>query len=181
MIESKLPKCINVERLCRQNENLSGRLLITDLPRLKSMQIELTEQPIDIILEFRHEENQQAIIKGTIKAILNLRCQRCLGAFLYAINSDFQWGIVKDDKQAKQIQHHYDPIIVSADGSIELIKLLEDEIILNVPIIPMHQNVLDCGKIPPNFIQPTQTSLEKERHSPFSKLTELKKNINKTK
>lgn len=67
-----------------------------------------------------------------------LQCQSCLEPFSYEIMSDFVLGIVNTLDEANALPERYEPALAH-DGSLTLREMIEDEIILNLPIIPRHE------------------------------------------
>ena len=57
------------------------------------------------------------------------------------VSTEFELGIVFSDEQAKHLPKAYEPIIADGD-SLELLPVLEDEIILSLPMFAYHQ---ECG------------------------------------
>jgi uncharacterized protein len=54
------------------------------------------------------------------------------------IISDFSLGIVNTLDEANSLPERYEPAM-AAEGNLALRDLIEDEIILNLPIIPRHE------------------------------------------
>ncbi len=64
-------------------------------------------------------------------------CQRCLQPFAYEVTCNFTVSPVNDDKAAKALPEQYDPVML-LDNKINLLELIEDELILSLPQVPMH-------------------------------------------
>ena len=58
--------------------------------------------------------------------------------FSYDMTSDFNLGIVSTLDEANALPESYEPALAK-EGSLALRELIEDEIILNLPIIPRHE------------------------------------------
>lgn len=137
MSEHFIPEHIDPFRYAEQQLKLHGLIRIADMKRLSS-NISSTDELAVVDLQFGVDEQGVTYLKGQLKAPLTLTCQRCLEAFSYEIISDFVLGIVNTLDEANALPEHYEPAL-AADGHLALRELIEDEIILNLPIIPRHE------------------------------------------
>jgi uncharacterized protein len=87
----------------------------------------------------------------------------------YEIISDFALGIVKSYEEEKALPEQYEPAMVQ-DGQLALRELIEDELILNLPIIPRHEPEVCKVKLP----QADAGWKQDESESPFKVLQSLK-------
>jgi uncharacterized protein len=186
MFESKLPKRINVERLCQHLDRLQGQIFAKELPRLLDM-VESIETPVKVLLDFKHDEIGEAIVSGFVEAKVMLICQRCMQPYCHEVTNNVNWAVVKNDTKAKQVQQQYDPVLESGNNELELLAQLEDEIILSIPIIPMHENLDDCIREPEftsaqAITESVGVPVEIKAYSnPFADLANLKKQLTKQK
>ncbi len=174
MNEAKIPKKIKAEQYCQQGASLVGYLTDRDLIRLRDS-VHIMNSELLVNLNFIYDEYSKPVARGTLNISLDLICQRCLKPFELNIHTDLNWVFVLNDKEAKQAQHHYDPVLLENNGELKLIDVLEDEIFLNLPIIPMHKNLADCKFVK---LQSKQTDFEENdqvNYNPFSVLKTLKK------
>lgn len=83
----------------------------------------------------------------TLKGELNLKCQRCLNAMPYAVDINAQFIVLPNMKSSPQEFDGDDLNEYSDDGDIETIPadehmqvsdLIEDELLLTLPLAPMH-------------------------------------------
>jgi DUF177 domain-containing protein len=122
-------------------------------------------------LQFGIDEQGINYLKGHIKTRLTLQCQRCMEPYIYEIISDFVLGIVNTLDEADALPEHYEPVLTN-EGQLDLKELIEDEIILNSPIVPKH-DPKDC-----KVTLPLETPDEKESsakgNNPFHVLKSLK-------
>jgi uncharacterized protein len=137
MSERMLPEHIDPFRYAEQGLGLSGVINTTDMHRLKAG-ISLHTDKIAVDLQFGVDEQGLTFLKGHLKTMLVLQCQRCMQPFNYEILSDFLLGIVKSLDEVNTLPEHYEPA-VTKEGQLVLRELIEDELILNLPIIPRHE------------------------------------------
>jgi len=136
MSERYLPEHVDPYRFAEQSLQLRGLVKITDMPRLAGSLIS-ADGAVMVDLQFGKDEQGLTYLKGKIDAKLALECQRCMQPFIYEIIPDFALGIVTTLDEANALPSHYEPVLTK-DGQLALRELIEDELILNLPIIPKH-------------------------------------------
>ena len=136
MAEKLLPEHIDPFRYAEQTLTLKGFVSLSDMSRLTGS-LSSTAGEVTADLQFGIDEQGLAFIKGHLRAMLILQCQRCLEPFNYEIISDFLLGLVNNLDEANALPATYEPALVQ-EGELALRELIEDELILNLPIIPKH-------------------------------------------
>jgi uncharacterized protein len=167
MSEKFIPEHIDPYRFAEQSLELDGFVKISDMSRLLNS-VNSAEGLANVHLQFGIDQQGLTYLKGNIKADLTLQCQRCMEPFIYEIISDFALGIVSTLDEANALPGHYEPALAK-EGSLALRELIEDELILNLPIIPRHD---------PNVCK-AQFPADDEKHkesntNPFHVLASLK-------
>jgi len=137
MSEKFIPEHIDPFRYAEQALSLSGAVKLSDLHRVGA-NLNTTEGQISVDFKFGKDEQKLVYVKGHLQAKLALQCQRCMEPFVYEIMSDFILGIVNTLDEASALPSHYEPAI-AIEGQLALRELVEDELILNLPIIPRHE------------------------------------------
>src|SRR3990167_8365126 len=136
MSEKLIPEHVDPFRYAEQGLNLEGAVKIIDMQRLSSMTLP-RDEVVKVDLKFGIDEQDITFLKGHLSTILSLQCQRCMDAFDYEIMTDFFLAIVRTLEEANDLPESYEPALVK-DGYLALRELIEDEIILNLPLIPKH-------------------------------------------
>lgn len=137
MSEKFIPEHIDPFRYAEQSLALDGSVRIADMQRL-SANVLANNDVVNVKLQFGVDEQKITFLKGHLHAKLTLQCQRCMEPYIYEIMSDFALGIVNTLDEANALPDQYEPALAK-DGSLALRELIEDEIILNLPIIPRHE------------------------------------------
>ncbi len=131
------------------------------------------------------EASDCAVIRGRIRAELSLQCQRCLAPMLFAV--DHEVGIVIAESAAvlAGAAEELEPVLLEdcrADGiargegrdtTIKLAPLIEDELMLAVPLAPVHDESEHC-EAPLARTSPDSETGERV-DNPFAALAALKK------
>jgi len=109
------------------------------------------------------------VLRCGVAAVLKLRCQRCMGALDHEVDADILLALASGADEERQLPERFDPLLVS-DKPIRLRDLVEDELLLALPQIPMHERDV-CR----TNISSAEASQEGFRASPFSVLGELRR------
>lgn len=147
MSEKFIPEHIDPFRYAEQSLCLKGAVNIAEMQRLSATTVCASGDTVAVDLQFGVDEQGITFLKGRLATKLTLQCQRCMELYSYEIISDFVLGIVDTLDEANALPEGYEPALAK-EGSLALRELIEDEIILNLPIIPRHEPE-DCKvKIP---------------------------------
>ncbi|HSM21726.1 MAG TPA: DUF177 domain-containing protein [Rubrivivax sp.] len=74
------------------------------------------------------------------QASVVLECQRCLQPFVQALEVDRRVRFVRDEALAEQLDEHSDDDVLALPRRLDLHTLLEDELILALPLVPRHES-----------------------------------------
>ena len=165
MQKEYLPEKVSPYRMSEHGTSLDGIYLFKNMGRLNPSLAEI-EGEVDVHLIFGTIEKQRTpFVKGRLSAWVKLQCQRCLCPFDYEIISDWLWGVVASEAEEVSLPKRYDPIYVDENGMLLLQDMIEDELIVNLPIVAMHDPE-DCkAKLP---LKAHDSEVEKEiRENPF--------------
>lgn len=169
-MEKYIPDHVDPYRLAEQGiQLLDQRVKIDDLSRLKVLVLP-DDTKISVDLHFGVDEQGLTNLKGKVATKLKLQCQRCMEPFIYEIISNFALGIVNTLDEANELPDQYEPALVS-EGALPLKDLIEDEILLNLPIIPRHTPEECKVKLP---YRAAGGEITQEEKSPFHVLASLK-------
>lgn len=169
MPDRQIPEHIDPFRYAEQHINLTGTVNLHEMQRLSNMLPPGDQALAKVTLQFGVDEQKVTYIKGHLETTIILQCQRCLDPFNYEIITNFILGIVHDLEEANTLPEQYEPALTK-EGGLALRELIEDEIILNLPIIPRHEP--DQCKVQLPYVDSVNDT-EKSQH-PFKVLESLK-------
>lgn len=135
-LDKRLPVQIDPIRLATAGQQLIGELEISRLPRLSEL-LTSNEGVVEVALNFDIDVNKIHYVRGLITADLSLSCQRCLNAMPWQLSTDVSLAFIAHEHQIDELVEEYEPYIVSGDPVV-LSDLLEDEILLALPQVPLH-------------------------------------------
>ncbi len=165
-----LPQHINMLRLSEHAANFHGSLLIKDMQRL-APSLYSDEGAVIVDLSLGTDEEGTRFCRVQLKTDVILQCQRCMEPFTYGIMSDFLHGMVSSEREAEALATHYEPVIVQ-DGMLIVQDMIEDELILKMPIVPMHPD-LEC-KVKLPVVDASWAKEGEDGQGPFKVLKLLK-------
>lgn len=141
MPKESLPVKLDPFRFADNAIRVEGMLPINQLTRLSSS-LFATDGEIDVSLAFGIDEEGIRYLKGHIETSLILQCQRCMGSLVYEIIGDFTSAIVNTEEEAEKLPPRYDPVLTE-EGMLNVPNIIEDELIISLPLVPMH-DPKDC-------------------------------------
>jgi len=132
----RLPHQIDPFRLAEAGAQLSGRLPLKQFQRLREVLADDSGE-LAVKLDFEVDELGVPIVQGKVSASLALTCQRCLEAYDYPVDVSIALAWVKTEREADRLPLRYEPYLVE-ETPLQLNDVIEDEVLLALPQIPMH-------------------------------------------
>lgn len=131
-----LPGTIDPILLAERGARLTGTLPLKSMPRLAQGSLEGSGD-VAVDLAFEREEGEQVfVMHGTLRVALRVTCQRCLEAMELELKAA-PWLILL--KSGERLQRREDDAdILVADKPLALSEMVEDELLLVLPMVPMH-------------------------------------------
>lgn len=172
MLKRPLPKLIDPMKLITREAKLSGTVQLGLMTRLS--EAVLSGSDADVELEFTRNEQGLATIQGVASSDVFLRCQRCLNAVGFPLHAQVSLLLVQDEEAEGKVSSEYDAFILDEnEDTISLHELVEDELLLCLPSIPMHKD--GCCSMPEHSRESEKESKINAETNPFQVLKELKK------
>lgn len=137
MARQSLPRLIEPLRLSERGAELEGELPLQGMQRLGELVMEKTGQ-VRIQLQFEKDAQGLHCIYGRICCRLVLTCQRCMRPLDYNFDIAVKLSPVRTDAAAERLPSGYEPLMIT-DGLMPLSDIIEDELLLNMPIVPKHE------------------------------------------
>ncbi len=130
---------IDGKEFARKALVLKGVVALSALPRLKEYLFS-TEGEVHYTVSGRLSDSGIAILHLTVEAGLALICQRCLGAYPYPLQILSDLELVDSEKAPIDFVDEDEALdTIVADKEMKVISLLEEEIILGLPMSPKHE------------------------------------------
>jgi uncharacterized protein len=175
MSNEPLPRRADLFKLAHQGAHLSSHV---DVARLKRFAEALAGDSgvVAIDLQFGVDEQGVRFANGSLATDVKVLCQRCLQPMDWHVSSEVSIGLVRDDEQAGHLPKRYEPVIVTDDDEAELTDIIEDDLLLSLPLVTYHSQD-ECSGL---SRYETEADVEspaprEEVVNPFSILEQLKK------
>lgn len=157
-----LPQYVNPWLLFRHHETVNGQLSLAKMPNLRASQNRQNGEAT-VSISVTKRDDGHIVILGSANAELELECQRCLKPIIEDYVTQFELVLVKYENQTNSVSDEDDTIVV--EEHLELAPLIEQELILALPMIAKHDN---CQANYEN-----SANEEAERQQPFANLKDL--------
>ena len=136
-------------KLCNRNGSINSTLPVAKLLRLSEF-LHDNHGQAEVSLSFGKDDAGHCLITGSLKADVRMVCQRCLDATAVKLASDFAIKVAETDKEALDIGRSSAntleqlEVVRSEEGELDLLSLVEDELIMSLPIVASHDDK-DCS------------------------------------
>ena len=181
MIQREIQR-LDVRRLAANGTELSGELAQASLARLvASVLPPLADEPAAAVhWRLRGESRPLAGAAHQIRLHLSARttvalsCQRCLHRMAEGLEFDRSFLFVRDEDEAARLDEEIDEDVLMLPRQLDGIELIEDELILALPLVPRHDVCPLPLENPAAAVGPSAEDTP-ARENPFAVLAQLKK------
>ncbi len=147
-----------------------GRIPLAAMTRLRSSLFD-AEGEVRYRLAFGTDEFRVPFVELGIEAELPLECQSSLKRFLLPVQFSQRLGLIRDEADEAALPEEYEALLVGADAMLRPAELVEDELILALPVVAVAP---DANAVEREFAPTVEETAEA---NPFAALAGLKKKI----
>ncbi|WP_147651849.1 YceD family protein [Vulcaniibacterium gelatinicum] len=165
---TRLPEALDAWRMVAARRGFEGVLPLAAMTRLRGSLVD-AEGSVRVRIEFGRDALQVAYVELRIEAELPLECQRSLQRFLHPVALVQRLGLIRDEAEEAALPPGYEALLVPEDGMLQPAELVEDELILVVPVVPVAPGTEAVERDWPAGVA------EQAAASPFAALAALKK------
>lgn len=137
LMPEHLPLLIEPEIFADSDRHLAGELAFSEMPELLA-QVNDKDAIARFELEFSRNDRGVVVVSGWINADLMLVCQRCLSPLQHNLHGPVSIGIVHNEEETGLLPDDLEPFMAES-GKVSVLKLLEEELILSLPLSPLHE------------------------------------------
>ena len=105
-----------------------------------------------------------------VRASMPLACQRCLGVVRYEVSERSHVLLIGTEPEADRTPAGMDTVL-APDGRVSVQDLVEEELLLSVPAVPLHASPEECVARPAQAEPAEESTVQR----PFERLGELLK------
>ncbi len=166
MSSVQLPNEINPIALAHETKKLEGLIAVQSLKRLTHVAGKQHGE-VYVVVDFGKDANGLNYFSARINTQLSLVCQRCLDSMEQKVTTQFKLYTVTNQMQFKLIPNDVDALFIG-DEPFLLHDIIEDELIVSLPMFAKHQNEKDC-----NLSDNSTLSADSTKRKPFANLAQL--------
>ncbi len=165
---------VDVFELARAGEACSGVLSIGTMPRLQPQLAAGTDGEVRYTLQGLTDAQRRHAARLTLHATLSLPCTHCDKPAPFMLDAQRAYYFVRDERALEAIEvddSEEEPLV--GDKRFDLAQLIEDELILGLPIAPRHpacQDEVEASEVASGLDDGQAAPVQR----PFSVLASLK-------
>ena len=175
MQKEKIPRTVDPARTAQKRLDVNGIIQVSLLKRLTEA-TEGVKRDAQVSMSFGLDEQRLVVISGKANVEVDLECQRCNEVFAHECDVQFTYTPYYNEKSEEEAPEEYDLVDLNEYGELDLIQLVEDEFILGLPQIAMHDDA-KCSVNSNNLVfgELPEEIEEDKKPNPFDVLKNLKK------
>jgi uncharacterized protein len=133
----------DLDSLASRELTLSGELEIGKLTRIASL-LYSDVGSVRATLHFRQRRDGWLALTLDYQAAVHLVCQRCLEPFMHEFADSVEVVVADREAMPETAPTGFEPFELEG-GRLQPAQLVEDELIVALPLVPKHARVEDCG------------------------------------
>jgi uncharacterized protein len=169
------PRALDVAALCRAGGRLEGRSSLAEFPRLAGSVLADADGPAAEV-HWSAEGSSRPVPVGVLELWLALRaavpvrleCQRCLQPLNWELTVAHRVRFVHGEQEAERLDEELEDDVLALEPRLDLLALLEDELILALPLVPRHDRCPQSLPVPGGDLH------EEPAPHPFAALAKLR-------
>lgn len=140
-----LPLRINPLRLAEQGASIAGTVSLKDMQRLCDTLLPQRGEA-QVVLHFTRDHDGVSTVDGKLRASVEMQCQRCLRPMTKMMDRSFRLALACGEREAARLQADYEVLELESE-MIATRDLVEDELLLSVPLVPLHEDPAACDVV----------------------------------
>ncbi len=163
----------DVDRLADRQAEVAFDIPLSRLPRVQA-QIAGAEGTVHGVARFRRDAGHRVAdleMEGEAKLV----CQRCLAPMTWPLASETRVAILANEREADSVPQELETLH-APDDRIRVADLVEEELLLTLPLVPLHESAEECKAVQDEVPAPDEEAAPApETQKPFERLGELLK------
>ena len=167
--------------LVERGAAIDGEADLAELPNLADKVVRINTLSYQLLGQ--KDLGGKAQLSLQVTGELQIQCERCLEPMPYELNCHSTLQVLTPVAAATRSGEHEltddcDVVVVEVDDKLDALNLLQDEILLALPLISAHEDVADCSTevqqvLASSFTEPDNAEEEEASHKPFAGLADL--------
>ena len=159
---------LEVDRLADGGADVDFAVPLAELSGLRSLRAGVAGS-VHGRLHFAREAGMP-VADLSFSGTVTLQCQRCLRPMERSLGTVSRIALIASEEEAARVPSEREPVLAAA-GRISVGELLTEELLLLLPIVPLHEE-RDCASQP---AAAGRAAAGGETHRPFANLADLLK------
>lgn len=120
------------------NRTLHGKIILNECVRLKDYLYD-NQGELKYKISGFLDKNDKSVLQITINGEISLHCQRCLGELIHLLDVQRDILLAENENELSHLDEIETIDGILAVSNLDVLELIEDEIILSLPISPRHR------------------------------------------
>ena len=147
MSTTVLPREAELRNWAARGLEAKGEVLLDNMSRLKAV-VTRAAGPASARIRCRKDEQYRYVVEVEAEMTVTLQCQRCLGDCEKELATTSTLCVLWTEDVVNELPVDYDPLIAGDVSNLHA--LVEAELLLALPAVPMHE-MKDCGHVATGF------------------------------
>jgi len=163
-------KPLDIDRLADREADIDFEVRLAELPRLRSRY-----RVAGLVRGRVHFTRETGFVVAdlTVDGTAELECQRCLQPMTEPVSSTVRVALIVAEADSSRVPENLEPVL-APDGRVSVGELVEEEMLLALPIVPLHAQEGEC-RVEGNTAQVMSGERPAETQKPFAQLDKLLK------
>jgi uncharacterized protein len=135
----------DLDRLAERGAVLDGEIELKRLTRLSDL-LHVDGGRVRASLRFRQRRGGRLIVEMECEATLQLICQRCLEPLAHPLLARVETELLETESVETRLPEECEPFFLDG-GRFLPAQLIEDELIVSLPLVPRHARLDQCGRL----------------------------------
>ncbi len=131
----RLPVHVDPLTLADRGRSIAGAMPTSACERLAAW-LDSTAGVLEVEMQFGRDASGRRILTGRITGQLRLSCQRCLQGFDHDVDLPLGVVLVASEAEAETLPDEIDALVIDDRASMHTVDMLEDDLILALPLVP---------------------------------------------
>lgn len=137
---------VELKRFCTGSQSWETRAEVSAFPRLAQ---EFTQGELFCRVEGSTDARGTMQLHVRVEGASTLCCQRCLGDLPHRLAIDHTVVVARDAAELERLEADPDCDVIPLENRLDLVALVEDEVLLGLPLAAMHAE----GECPPEGVR----------------------------
>ena len=135
-MSTEMPEVLDAGRMVAGRREFQGRWPLAAFARLRDSLTDVDGE-VRARLAFDQLQGGLASLDLHIQAALPLQCQRSMQRFVHPVDIRQRLGLIRDEADEAALPEGCEPLLLADDGRLRPVDVVEDELILALPVIPV--------------------------------------------